>query len=194
MNQIKKLYDWITGWADTPYAVPALIVLAFAEASFFPVPPDILLIAMALGLPKKSFKFAFYTAAASVIGGMAGYAIGHFFYTTVGEPIVAAYHGEAVMQKIKILYDTYGFNGILLAAITPIPYKVFTIASGVFSFNFSLFMVASVIGRSIRFFAVAALIWKYGEPIAAFIEKYFNWLSLAFAVILIGGFLLLGKL
>ncbi|MCK5077702.1 MAG: DedA family protein [Calditrichia bacterium] len=194
MKWVKNLYDWVIHWAGTPYAVPALIVLAFAESSFFPVPPDVLLIAMALSLPQKAFKFALIGAVASVIGGMVGYAIGHFFYEAVGQPIVAAYHGEATMQKIKVLYDTYGFWGILIAAITPIPYKVFTIASGVFSFDFSNFMVASLNGRAIRFFAVAGLIWKFGKPISIFIEKYFNWLTLAFAVLLIGGFLIIGKI
>ena len=155
--------------------------------------PVLLLIAMALSLPKKSFKFAFYAAIASVVGGMVGYAIGHFFYEAIGQPIVSAYNGEATMEKIKSWYDAYGFFGILVAAITPIPYKVFTIASGVFSFDFSSFLTASIIGRSIRFFAVAGLIWKFGEPITKFIDKYFNWLMIAFVVLLMGGFLILGK-
>ncbi|MCK5074804.1 MAG: DedA family protein [Calditrichia bacterium] len=193
MKWVKDIYDWVIHWAKTPYAIPALIILAFAESSFFPIPPDVLLIAMALSLPKKSFKFAFYAAIASVVGGMVGYAIGHFFYEAIGQPIVSAYNGEATMEKIKSWYDAYGFFGILVAAITPIPYKVFTIASGVFSFDFSSFLTASIIGRSIRFFAVAGLIWKFGEPITKFIDKYFNWLMIAFVVLLMGGFLILGK-
>jgi len=127
----------------------------------------------------------------SVIGGVLGYGIGLYGYETVGKPIVDFYHGQEVMELIKTKYDQHGFLGILIAAITPIPYKVFTIASGVFKFDFWLFTLASIIGRSTRFFIVAALIWKFGSPIRNFIEKYFNLLSILFMILLIGGFLLI---
>jgi membrane protein YqaA with SNARE-associated domain len=188
---IKKLYDWVLHWAETPYAVPALFILAFAESSFFPVPPDVLLIALAISIPKKAFKFALICMLGSVIGGVLGYGIGLYGYESVGKPIVDFYHGQEVMELIKTKYDQHGFLGILIAAITPIPYKVFTIASGVFKFDFWLFTLASIIGRSTRFFIVAGLIWKFGSPIKNFIEKYFNLLSILFIILLAGGFLLI---
>ncbi len=191
MKLIKKLYDWVLHWAETPYAVPALFILAFAESSFFPVPPDVLLIALAISIPKKAFKFALICMLGSVIGGVLGYGIGLYGYESVGKPIVDFYHGQEVMELIKTKYDQHGFLGILIAAITPIPYKVFTIASGVFKFDFWLFTLASIIGRSTRFFIVAGLIWKFGSPIKNFIEKYFNLLSILFIILLAGGFLLI---
>ena len=191
MKLIKKMYDWVLHWAETPYAVPALFLLAFAESSFFPVPPDILLITLAISIPRKAFKYALICMIGSVLGGIVGYGIGLYGYETVGKPIVDFYHGQEVMELIKTKYDQHGFLGILIAAITPIPYKVFTIASGVFKFDFWLFTLASIIGRSTRFFIVAALIWKFGSPIRNFIEKYFNLLSILFIILLIGGFLLI---
>ena len=188
MKFIKKLYDWVLHWAKTPYAIPALFLLSFAESSFFPVPPDVLLIALAISLPKKSFKYALICMIGSVVGGVVGYGIGLYGYEMIGKPIVEFYHGQGKMDMIKTLYSQYGFWGILFAAITPIPYKVFTIASGVFKFDFLLFFIASVIGRSTRFFIVAALIWKFGAPIRDFIDKYFNILCLVFMVLLVGGF------
>jgi membrane protein YqaA with SNARE-associated domain len=185
---VRRIYDWVLGWAETPYGIPALFILAFAESSFFPVPPDVLLIALALAAPARSFKFAFYAMVASVLGGMLGYAIGVWGYQAIGADIVAFYDGEAVMEKVRVLYDEYGFWGILTAAITPIPYKIFTIASGVFAFDFASFTIASVLGRSVRFFLVAGLIWKFGPSIKNFIDRYFNLLAFLFVVLLIGGF------
>ena len=193
-NIVRKIYEWVLGWAETPYGIPALVLLSFAESSFFPIPPDVLLIALALAIPKKSFKYAFYAALASVIGGILGYAIGLWGYQWIGHDIVAFYNGEAVMDKIQLLYSEYGFWGILTAAITPIPYKIFTIASGVFKFDFSQFLLASVLGRSIRFFAVGAMIWKFGPPIKSYIDRYFNLLAIFIVIFLIGGFLLSSKI
>ncbi len=188
-NWVRRIYDWVLSWAETPYGIYALALLAFAESSFFPIPPDVLLIALAIGAPKKSLKFAFICTAASVLGGIAGYYIGFAAYEAIGKPIVDAYNGQPVMDKIAMWYSQYGFWGILTAAITPIPYKIFTIASGVFSFNFAEFLLASVIGRSIRFFAVAGLIALFGPQIKSFIDKYFNILSIIFTILLIGGFI-----
>ena len=191
MKLIKRLYDWVLHWAETPYAVPALFLLAFSESSFFPVPPDVLLITLAISIPKKSLKFALICTVGSVLGGILGYGIGLHGYEAVGKPIVDFYHGQEIMDLIKLKYDQHGFVGILIAAVTPIPYKVFTIASGVFKFDFLLFLTASVIGRSTRFFVVAGLIWKFGPSIKIFIDKYFNLLSYAFIILLAGGFLLI---
>jgi membrane protein YqaA with SNARE-associated domain len=178
-------------WAKTQYAVPALFLLAFSESSFFPVPPDVLLIALAIAIPAKSFRYAAICTIGSVLGGILGYGIGHYGYEAVGRPIVEFYHGQEIMNLIKLKYDEHGFIGILIAAITPIPYKVFTIASGVFNFDFVLFIIASIMGRSARFFVVAGLIWKFGEPIKGFIDKYFNLLAILFTVLLVLGFLII---
>jgi len=191
MRLLRRLYDWVLHWADTPYGTPALLILAFAESSFFPVPPDVLLIALSLSIPKKAFRYALICAIGSVLGGMLGYAIGHFGYEAVGKPIIDFYNGHAVMEKIEMQYERYGFWGVLIAAVTPIPYKVFTISSGFFRFDFWTFLFASVIGRSLRFFAVAGLIYLFGPPIKSFIDKYFNILSIVFVILLIGGFILL---
>ena len=162
MRWMRGLYDWTISWAEKPQGTWALFLIAFAESSFFPIPPDVLLVALCVGAVTKSYRFAAICTLGSLLGGIAGYGIGLYGFEMIGEPIVKAYHGEAVMEKIKTWYDTYGFWGNLLAAVTPIPYKVFTIASGAFEFSFTSFMLASVIGRSLRFFAVATLLYFFG--------------------------------
>lgn len=191
MKWLRNLYDWVLHWAETPYAVPALFLLAVAESSFFPVPPDVLLIALAMAVPSKSFRFAAICSVGSVAGGIVGYGIGLYGYEAIGRPIVEFYNGQSVMEAVRLQYARYGFWGILIAAVTPIPYKVFTIASGVFQFDFGLFLAASIVGRSTRFFVVAGLIWKYGRPIREFIDRYFNRLSYLFILLLLAGFLIL---
>jgi membrane protein YqaA with SNARE-associated domain len=191
---MRRAYDWTLKWADRPGGKRALFILAFAESSFFPIPPDVLLLALAVGAPTKAFRFALICSAGSVLGGIAGYGIGLWGYEMIGQPIVQFYKGEAVMEKIRGYYDQHGFLGILIAAITPIPYKVFTIASGLFKYNFVEFVVASVIGRSFRFFCVAAVIKYFGPTVKEYIEKYFNWFSWAFMVLLILGFIVLKML
>ncbi|MCG8608428.1 DedA family protein [bacterium] len=190
-NLIRRLYDWVLSWAESTYGSYALFILAFAESSFFPIPPDVLLIALAISATTKAFKFALMCTAGSILGGVVGYLIGYFGYEAVGQPIVDFYNGQEVMEKIKRTYDELGFWGVIVAAITPIPYKIFTISSGFFTFSFAQFLVASVIGRSIRFYAVAALIWKFGPNIKKFIDKYFNLLAVLFVILLIGGFVLI---
>lgn len=185
---IRRLYDWVLSWAETPYGTPALFLLAFAESSFFPIPPDVLLIALAVASPTRAFRFALICTIGSVLGGMAGYAIGVYAWETIGQRVVQAYHGESVMEKIRNWYDQYGFWGTLTAAITPIPYKIFTISSGVFKFPFVPFLLASVIGRAFRFFLVAALIHRFGPSVKLWIERRFNLAVTLFTVLLIGGF------
>lgn len=187
-NIVRRLYDWVLHWAETPYGTVALFALAFAESSFFPVPPDVLLIALAISIPTKAFRYALICTLGSLLGGVLGYGLGYFAYDTVGRPIVEFYRGQALMADIKAKYDLYGFWGVLVAAVTPIPYKIFTISSGVFKFDFQQFFVASVLGRSLRFFVVAGLIWKFGPSIRDFIDRYFNKLSVAFVGLLIAGF------
>ena len=187
----RRIYEWTISWADRPGGAWALFFIAVAESSFFPVPPDVLLLALCVGAPTKAFRFALICTTGSILGGMIGYGIGYWGYELIGEPIVRAYHGEAVMAKIKTWYDEYGFLGNLTAAITPIPYKVFTIASGTFEFSFPSFLLSSIIGRSLRFFVVAGLLYYFGAKVKVLIEKYFNLLAILFMVILIGGFVLL---
>ena len=189
---LRKVYDWVTGWSETPYGSWMLFILAFAESSFFPIPPDVLLIALCVGKPAAAFLFASICTLGSLIGGIVGYGIGIFGFETIGQPLLNLYdpHQE-VFNKVQTLYNTWGFWGVLIAAITPIPYKVFTIASGVFGFNFLQFVIASIVGRSFRFFLVSGLIFWGGERLKTWIEKYFDWLSLGFIVVLILGFVVI---
>ena len=191
MNQLRKLYDWVLHWAETPYAVPALIILAFAESSFFPIPVDVLLIAMALSIPKYSFRYAAYTSLFSVLGGIGGYIIGYYFMQYIGNLIIGFYGYEDHYNALAQTFQEHNFIAILVAALTPIPYKVFTITAGAANANFMEFMGASILGRSLRFFAVSALIYYFGERIKDFIDRYFNFLSIIFAVLLVGGFVLI---
>lgn len=197
MGFIRKIYDWVLHWAETPYGPIALFILSFAESSFFPIPPDALLIALALGVRKKSFYFAGICTLASVLGALLGYSIGHFVwwnslneFSDVANFFFANIPGftQEIFFKVKELYDEWNFWIIFTAGFTPIPYKVFTITGGAFNVNLVLFIIASIIGRAGRFFLVAFLIWKYGEQIKGFIDKYFNWLAIGFTVLLIGGF------
>ena len=187
---VRRLYDWVLHWAETPYGGPALAILCFAEASFFPLPPDPLLIALCLGASRRSFRFAIVAAAASVAGGILGYWLGagawhvlsDFFFTYV--PGVS----PESFATVQDYYARYDFWAIFMAGLTPIPYKVFTLSAGVFSINFGVFVVASVISRSLRFFLVAGLIYKYGAPISRFIDRYFELLAIVFGILIVLGF------
>lgn len=192
MNFFRKLYDWVLHWAETPYGPLALFFLALAESSIFPLPPDPLLIALCLGAIKKSWRFAFYTSLASIIGGMIGYFIGYSLWALVDSFFFNYVPGftESLFDRVMSNYHEYGFWYVFAAGFTPIPYKVFTIASGVFKLNFFLFFLASTISRSLRFFAVAALFRRFGPGIKSFIDKYFNLLALLFFILLFGGFLI----
>lgn len=191
-NPLRRLYGWVLSWAESPHGERALFWLALAEASFFPIPPDILLIPLGVGAPRKALRFAGVCLAGSVLGGVLGYSIGLGLWEPVGEPLVALYHGEEAMTQIEALYHTYGFWGILVAAVTPIPYKVFTIASGFLRYPFGLFMLASFLGRGLRFFTVGALVRIFGARVQALIERYFNLATILFVILLVGGALLLG--
>ena len=189
----RRLYEWVLHWADTPYGVPALFLLALAESSFFPIPPDPLLIALCLGAATRSLRLAAITTAASVIGGTIGYGIGAGAWH-VAEPWFFDYVpgvSQEAFDGVQALYDRWDFWAIFFAGLTPIPYKVFTLSAGVFAINFGVFLGASVLSRGLRFFVLAALIFKFGKPIAAFIDRYFNVLATVFGVLLIGGFILI---
>lgn len=191
MKLLRKTYDWVLRWAATPHAVPALFVLSFTESSFFPIPPDVLLIAMAVAVPKRAFYFAAVCSVASVLGGMLGYGLGYGFMDVIGNRIVAFYHFQDKFETIRVLYNQYEGWAVAAAAFTPLPYKVFTLAAGAFKINFGVFVLASAVARSARFFLVAVLIYKFGSPIKSFLEKYFNILSVAFFALLILGFYLI---
>ncbi len=192
---LRKLYDWVLHWAETPYGAPALFILAFAESSFFPIPPDVLLITLVISKPRKAFRFALMCSVGSALGGMLGYGIGKFFWETAGISSVFFHYVPGftpeIFERVSKIYNDWNFWAVFTAGFTPIPYKVFTIAGGVFAINFPVFILASVISRSARFFIVAGLLWKFGEPIKEFIDKYFNILSLLFIILLIGGFVLI---
>jgi membrane protein YqaA with SNARE-associated domain len=197
---LRRIYDWVLHWAETPYGAPALFSLSFAEASFFPIPPDPLLIALVLGLRAKAFRFALICSGASVVGALVGYAIGYFAWWTPGGGFTLIAHffynnipgfSETRFFLVKELYDQWNFWIIFTAGFTPLPYKVFTITGGAFNINLGMFVLASVVSRSARFFLVAFLIWKYGEGIKSFIDRYFNLLAILFTVLLIGGFLII---
>lgn len=200
MKFIRKIYDWMLHWADTPYGALALFIIAFAEASFFPIPPDALLIALVLGARSKAFKFAANCTIGSITGALLGYAIGYFLwwsepneFSTLAQFFFDNIPGFTQDQffKIQNLYEQYDFWIIFTAGFTPIPYKIFTISSGAFDINLLMFLIASIISRAARFFLVAGLLWKYGETIKEFIDKYFDKLAILFTILLVGGFLLI---
>ena len=188
---LKRLYHWVLHWSDSPYGAWALFILAFSESSFFPIPPDVLLVALAVGKPEKSLKFAAICALGSILGGILGYVIGWQFMTAVGEKIVAFYGLSTKVEYIEVLYNRYDAWAVGIAGFTPIPYKVFTIAAGVFKINFFIFIAASAISRSARFFLVAGLIYYFGPGIQTFIEKYFNLLVVVFTILLVVSFVIL---
>ena len=188
---LKKLYEWVLKWADTPYGGWALFILAFSESSFFPIPPDILLIALAVGKPKKALKFALICSVGSVLGGIAGYLIGWQFMAVVGHKIIAFYGLTEKVATIASLYNQYNAWAVGIAGFTPIPYKVFTITAGAFRINFLIFLLASTVSRSARFFLVGGLIYVFGPRIQIFIDKYFNLLAIAFTVLLVASFFLI---
>lgn len=188
---LRKLYDWVLHWAETPYGSWALFILAFAESSFFPVPPDVLLIALALSIPARAFRYALICSVGSVLGGMAGYIIGFEFMDLVGFRILNFYGLMDNYESISHLYERYNAWAVGIAGFTPIPYKVFTISAGAFKINFPIFLAASIVSRSARFFLVGWLIYKFGAEIRSFIDRYFNIICVIFIILLIGGFMVI---
>ena len=191
MRLIRRLYDWVLQWSTTSYALPVLFIISFVESSFFPIPPDILLIAMVVASPVGWFRFAFVCSVGSVLGGMFGYLIGYQFMDLIGNRIVAFYHFQEKWDKIGLLYDKYNAWAVAAAGFSPLPYKVFTLAAGAFEINFLTFVLASAASRAARFFLVAALIYKFGPPFKILIEKYFNTFTIIFMILLVLGFFIL---
>ncbi len=189
-NLLRRAYRWVLGWADTPYGTPALVAISFAESSFFPIPPDVLHIALSVGQPRRSFYYAAISSVASVAGGVAGWYIGAALWAVVGSFFFNYVPGfsEANFNHVRDLYHGNAFWAIFAAAFTPIPYKVFTIAAGIFDVSLTTLLLASLLGRSGRFFLVAATIYFLGERAKALLEKYFEWITLGLCVLLVLGF------
>ncbi len=188
---LRRLYDWVLSWAHKKYSSVALFVLSFAEASFFPVPPDVLQMALSVSRPKKSFFYALISSIGSVLGGIFGYFIGLFLFDIIGIFIINTLGYQAQFQTVGNIYKSYAFLAILTAAFTPIPYKVFTIAAGFWQVGLLPLITASILGRSARFFLVASLIYLFGPKIKEFIDKYFNLLTIIFFALVIIGFIAL---
>ncbi len=186
---LRKLYDWILQWADRPGGLWALFILAFCESSFFPIPPDVLLIALAVGSPRKSLKFALICSAGSVLGGIAGYAIGWQFMGHVGDKIIDFYHLNEQFTYIGSLYRQWDAWAVAIAGFTPLPFKLFTISAGAFNVNFPVFVISSACSRTLRFLLVGGLIYIFGPKIQSIIDRYFNTLAVVFTVLLVAGFL-----
>lgn len=191
LRWFRKMYDWTIHWSKTKNAPYALFGIAFIESSFFPIPPDVLLIAMVVAQRKKWLINAAICTAGSVLGALLGYFIGRGLFETVGKLIVDTYHLEAVVAMIGRKYQENAFLTVFTAAFTPIPYKAITITAGLFKISLPILIIASIIGRAGRFFLVAGSLRIFGEKIHNSIEKYFDIFSIAFVIMLAGGFLLL---
>lgn len=187
-NLLRKTYDLMLNLSASPHAIWFLFAVAFAESSFFPIPPDIMLIPMILATPNKAWRIAAIATLASLIGGYFGYAIGIFAFNTIAEPILQFYNALDKFYTFENYYHRYGAWIVFGAGITPFPYKIITIASGVVHLDLIVFTIASVLARGLRFFIVAWLLKKYGEPMKYFIEKHLGKLSILFLILLIGGF------
>lgn len=185
---LQKIYDWMMDKAAHRHAVWWLAAISFIESSVFPIPPDIMLIPLVLAAPSRWWRLALICTISSVAGGFLGYAIGFFFMDTVGAAILAAFHLADKFAAFKPLVDQYGVWVIIVKGATPIPYKLITISAGAFHFDLAHFTFASVIARGMRFFLVAALLWKFGTPIRDFVEKRLKLVTTAAVVLLVGGF------
>lgn len=185
---VKAVYDYMINLASSPHAMYFLFAVAFIESSFFPIPPDIMLIPMVLAMPSKAWRIAGVATAASVLGGFFGYAIGIFFFDLIARPILEFYGYMHQFDVFKDYYHEWGAWIVFGAGVTPFPYKVITIASGVVHLDLAVFALASVAARGLRFYLVAWLLKKYGEPMKEFIEKNLGMLSIIFLLLLLGGF------
>lgn len=190
---VRRMYDWVLSFAERPGGAWALFGFSFAESSFFPIPPDPLLVALAVGAPRRALWFATVCALGSILGGMAGYAIGWGAWTAVDQFFFTYVPGVSPesFASVRALYDRYDFWAIFAAGFTPIPFKVFTLSAGAFKISLPIFLLASTISRSARFFLVAGLIYAFGPSIQGFIDKHFDRLAWVFLLLLVGGFVVI---
>jgi membrane protein YqaA with SNARE-associated domain len=187
-SAIRRLYNWTIALSGKPRAETALFWVAFAESSFFPLPPDLILVPMSLAQPKRAWRYAAICTIASVLGGILGYAIGYFLLESIGRPILHFYGVMQQYHELKALFDEWGMWIILIKGMTPIPYKLVTITAGALNFALIPFIVASIVSRSMRFFLIAALLWKFGEPVRHFIEKRLELVTSAALGLVVAGF------
>ena len=186
-RMLRATYDWTMRQAESPRALWVLAFVAFIESSVFPIPPDVLIIPMVLAAPRRAWLVALVATVASVLGGILGYAIGAFAYETVGEPILASLGKEDAVAEFSDRFNDFGFWAVLIAGLTPFPYKVITIMSGFTAMPFGVFVGTSILARGARFFMVAALLGWLGDPARVFIERHLGKLTIAFVVLLAGG-------
>lgn len=186
---LRRLYDRTMALADHPHALWWLAVVSFAESSVFPIPPDVLMIPMILARPSRAWLIALVALVSSVLGGLLGYAIGAFFYEGVGQPVLKAMGKGDAIEAFNTRFNDFGFWAVLMAGITPFPYKVITIMSGWTGMPLATFVATSILARAVRFFAVAALLRVFGAPVRNFIEKRLGVVFTVFVVLLFGGFL-----
>ncbi len=190
-NPIRRIYEWVLSWAESKYGVPALCVFAFTESSFFPIPPDVLLIALALAAPTRAYRFAAWCTLFSVLGGLFGYFIGYALWAVFEPYLINRVFSQENFELVTNEYNKYGVLAVFIAAFTPIPYKVFTVAAGVAKLNLVGFTLASIFGRGGRFFLVALVIRLAGPRARKWIDEYFNLATIVGTLLLIGGFLLI---
>ena len=188
---MRWLYDWVLSWAHSPFGTAMLALISFAESSFFPIPPDPLQIALSMERPRRSFRYALVSAVASVLGAVLGWVIGHALWGWFEPVFVPNIISAENMLKVHTFFETWGFWARFAAAFTPLPFKAFTITGGMMAMPIPIFLVACFVGRSLRFFAVATLLFFFGPSVKGFIDKYFGILSLIFLVMLVGGFYLI---
>ncbi|MDQ7003754.1 MAG: YqaA family protein [Ghiorsea sp.] len=191
---LRRLYHWTLSWSDHPSARYALFFIALIESSIFPIPPDILLIALALGKPQWGMRLAAITTAGSTVGAAVGYAIGFFLFASIGQPIIDFYGLGTQYLKAEDWFIAYGVAIVLIAGFSPVPFKVITIAAGAFGLDFMLFMLASVVSRGARFFLVGALMQWGGARVRNFVEKHFEWITIGATLLVIAGFITISLL
>jgi membrane protein YqaA with SNARE-associated domain len=188
-TMLRRIYDWIIALSASPRALPALAIVSFTESSFFPIPPDAMIVPMVLAEPKRAWRIALVATAASVLGGIAGYAIGYYLYETLGQWLISLYGLGEDFDSFRAAYAKWGLWIILIKGLTPIPYKLVTIASGVAAYDLPVFVLASIATRGARFFIVAGLLRLYGEPIREFIERRLTLVTTVFVLLIVGGIL-----
>lgn len=191
---LRRLYNWTISLAASPHAMWALAIVAFMESSFFPIPPDVLMIPMIIAAPRRAFLIAAVATISSVLGGLFGYYIGYSLYESVGRPIFEFYGKADAVAEFSAQFNAHGPLVVLIAGVTFLPFKVITIMSGVTAMSLPVFIISAIIARALRFFVVAALLWKFGEPIRDFIERRLGLMFILFCLLLIGGFAIVGLL
>ena len=185
---VRSSYDWVVGLSERPNGARTLFLIAFAESSFFPIPPDVLLVPLSIGAPRRALRFAALCTVGSALGALLGYLLGFQFYELVGQRIVAFYSAGEQYERVQALYQQWDIIAIALAGFTPIPFKIFTITAGVFKINLITFTIVVLLSRGARFFLLGGLIWRFGPSIRNFVDRYFNLLVILFSILLVGGF------